>query len=202
MTVWKSNVKGDDRIIAYYDKTIYKGNPKQDEIENIIRELNHGNKQIASLFGVPQTLLKEINFEEGKNYIEILFGSDSSEHLKINDINRKEEIFTFFKNNIPNSIYGVENYSKIKAGQKPLIAMLFILILFFWSLHLAGNIENGTQYEIVGSGKSITAIVLAIATLGTLNVFLLFGALFTIALFGFFLKTRKPKILHRITILR
>lgn len=202
MTIWKSNIKGDDRIIAYYDKIIYKGNPRQEEMENIVRELNLGNKQIPSLFSVPQTLLKEVNFEEGKNYIEILFGSDSNEHLKINDLSRKQEIFNSLKDKIPNSKYEVENYSKFKAGKKPLIAMLFITIIFSWTLYIASQIENGNQYEIVGSGRSIAAIVLAMASLGISNVILIFGSLLILALLGFIFKIKKPKVVHRIIIVR
>ncbi|WP_447635991.1 hypothetical protein [Flavobacterium microcysteis] len=199
MKIWKSNIKGDDKIIAYYDKTIYKGNPKPDEVETVIRELNIG-KQTSSLFGIPQKLLKEVNFEVGKNYIEVLFGLDSTEHLKINDVNKKQEVFDFLRNEIPNSSYEVEKYSKFKAGKKPLFAMAFILILFSWAFYLATEIENGNQYEIVGSGRSITSIVLAIASIGTLNVILLFGILFCIALLGFVLKTKNPKVVHKIII--
>ena len=38
--------------------------------------------------------------------------------------------------------------------------------LFLWSLYLAIQIENGAEYEIIGGGRSITSIVLAIANLG------------------------------------
>ncbi|THD30001.1 hypothetical protein [uncultured Flavobacterium sp.] len=199
MKIWQSNVKSDDKIIAFYNKTIYKGNPKPDEVEKIVRELTIG-KQTSSLFGIPQKLLKEINFEVGKNHIEVLFGLDSIEYLKINDVDKKQEIFDFLRAEIPNSRYEVEKYSKFKAGKKPLFAMAFILILFCWALYLANEIENGNQYEIVGSGRSITTIVLALASIGTVNVILLFGVLFCIALLGFIFKTKRPKVVHKIIV--
>lgn len=202
MTIWKSNLKGDDKIIAYFNNTIYKGNPKPEEIDSTIRELNSGNKPKTNLFGIPQSLLKEIHLEEGKEYIQVFFGDDSYELLRINDENKRLEIFDFFKQNIPKSTTYTEEYSKLKAGKKPLYAMVVIAILFSWSFYLATQIETGSQYEIIGDKRSITSIILILASLGTTNLILLFGILFIIAILGFIQKTKRQKTVHKIVVIR
>jgi hypothetical protein len=201
--IWKSFTKGDDKIIAFYNNTIYKGNPKDDEIDNVIYQLKNEKIPPTNLFGIPLSYLKEINLENGKDYIEVLFGSDSSEHLRIKDENKKMEIFEFLKMNIPNSKSYIDNYSDFRAGKKPLIAMCFIAIIFIWTLSIATEMENGNQYEVVGGHyNSIAGLVIGFASLGVKNVILIFGSFLTIAVISFFIKTKKPKVVNTIKIIR
>jgi hypothetical protein len=201
MNSWKSNVKGDDTLIVYHNATIYKGNPKPEAIDTILRDLSHG-VQRPELFSIPQSLLKKICLEEGKPYLEVYFGEASEEHLRITDPARRQAIFDFFRATIPRIKYEVEHYSKAKAGRKPLAAMFIISPLLLWSLYLAVEIENGARYEIIGDGKSIVTVVLAIAGLGSVNVMVLFGVLLLIAAVSFYVKTKNPKVVHTISIVR
>lgn len=201
MNSWKSHVKGDDTLIVYHNTTIYKGNPRPEAVDAILRDLSHG-VQRPELFSIPQSLLKKICLEEGKSYLEVYFGDASEEHLKVTDPARRQAIFDFFRATIPRSKYEVEHYSKAKAGRKPLAAMVIISLLFLWSLYLAVQMENGARYEIIGDGKSIVTVVLAIAGLGSLNVTLLFSALLLIAGVSFYFKTRNPKVVHTISVVR
>ncbi|NMH27848.1 hypothetical protein [Flavobacterium silvaticum] len=117
MKIWTSRNKRDDKIIAYVDNTIYKGNPKESVFENELHGLNQGRPS-RNLFSVPQSLLKEINLTENEKSIRILFGNDSSEELKIQDDDKRKEIFDYLKEHIPNSRNSVETQSRIKAGKK------------------------------------------------------------------------------------
>lgn len=201
--IWTSNTKGDDKIIAYFNNTIYKGNPKDSDLKAVITELENQKSIPAYLMSIPRSYLKEVNLEDGKNYIEILFGSDSTEHLKINDVNRRIEIFEFLKTNIPRSNSYIDHYSKMRAGKKPLIAMLFISPLFLWTFNIALGIESGNQYEVVGGHyNSMAGIVIALASFGVVKVVLIFGSFLLIALTGFILKTKNPKVIHTIKIIR
>lgn len=199
--IWKSKTQGEDKIIAFIDNIIYKGNPKDDQLEKIILELKN-HKPSSNLIGIPLSHIKEINLEDGKNYIEVLFGMDSTEHLRIKDRERRDEIFGFLKSNVPNSKNHIEKYSKIKAGKKPLFAIAIFLPLFLWTFYIANEIEKGYQYEIVGRGNSISGIVLAIASLGVTKVSIIFGSILGIAILGFIQKTRNPKIIDQIKIIR
>ena len=201
MKIWRSNEKGDDKIIAYLDGTIYRGNPKSDEIENVIYNFQMKIIPTKNFTAIPPHYLRQIHLEDGLNYIEVLFGVESSEHLRIKDNEKRKEVFEYFKTNIPNAKFYTDHYSKIQAGKKPLIAIGVVTGLFLWTFYIANGIEKGNEYGVTGDHKnSLAGIVLAIAQLGTTNVSLIFGSLLIIALISFLKKVKTPKIVQRIQI--
>jgi hypothetical protein len=202
MNIWRSENKGDDKIIAYVNETIYKCNPKESEIENTFYNLKSNVPPANNFTSIPLSYLKEIHLEENRNYIEILFGKDSSEQLIVNDSVVKNEIFEFFKTNIPRTKFSIEKYSKLRAGKKPVIAMLVVLAICAWTLYISNGIERGNEYEVVGNQRSVANIILMLASLGTINVLLIFGSLFGMALTSFILKTKKPKVVQKIIVQR
>jgi hypothetical protein len=202
MNIWRSDNKGDDKIIAYINETIYKCNPKESEIENVFYNLKNNIPPTNNFTSVPLSYLKEIHLEESKNYIEILFGGDSTEQLKINDSLVKAEIFDFFRTNIPRTKFSIDKYSKLRAGKKPLIAMFVVLAICLWTFYISNGIEEGGEYKVVGSQRSVASIVLMLASLGTKNVLLIFVSLFGIALTSFILKTKNPKVVRKIVVQR
>jgi hypothetical protein len=203
LKIWEGNEKGDDRIIAFLDNTICKGNPVPDETQGAIYDLKSGNIPAKNFTGVPFSYLKKIEMQEGKNYISLLFGKDSSEELMISDDQKRKEIFDFFKTNIPNTKFEVDSYSKIRAGKKPLIAMTVVALLFLWTLYIIHGMENGNQYDVPGGHyNSLAGIVLILASLGLPKAILLFSCLMGIAVFSFIQKTKSPKVVSRITWLR
>lgn len=203
MKIWTSDEKGNDKIIVFKDETIYKGNPKEKEIEKILFELKVQGLISKTLVGFPLSYIQEISLQEGKNFIELLFAEDSSEHLKINDEKKKNEVFDYFKENIPNSKYSLEKLSFLQAAKKPLIAGIVIAVFFVATLYFAIELESGNQYYIEGDKyNSITGIVLALAQMGVTNVILLFGSLFLIALSSFVIKGKKPPVINKLTLYR
>ena len=201
MKIWRSNEKGDDKIIAYLDGTIYRGNPSSDEIENVIYNFQMKIIPTKNFTAIPLHYQKQIILEDGLNYIEVLFGVESSEHLRIKETERRNEIFEYFKTTIPNAKFYVDKYSKIQAGKKPLIAMGVVAAIFLWTFYIANGIENGNEYGVSGDHKnSLAGIVLALAQLGTTNISLIFGSLFIIAIVAFIRKVKNPKILNRIQV--
>lgn len=200
--IWENKLKGNDRIVAFVNNTIYRGNPKEDQISNIIFELKNEKKHISNITGIPISYIKEINSEKGKNYIEILFGKDSSELIKINDEKNRIEIFEFFKNNIQNSNHFVDEYSKYRTGKKPLIGMFVLFALFLLSYYFAMEIENGNYDSIPNKANIIIALVLQVSYLGTNYVMLIFGVLMMIPFLNFLNKTKQKIIVEKIQILR
>jgi hypothetical protein len=202
MQIWTNEEKGNEKIIAYIDQTIYRGNPKSSEIDSCIYDLKMRKIPTDSFVGIPLHYLKEINIQEGKEYIEILFGGDSYEHFRIKDQNRRTEIFNYFKANIPNVIFSVDKYSKVKAGKKPLIAMAVAGLLFLWVFFIAKGMESGNSYEVVGEQHSLASIVLLIASLGVNKILLIFASLFAIAVIAFIKRAKNPPLITRLTIKR
>lgn len=203
MKLWISNEKGNDKVIAYANHSIYKGNPKEEEIDNIVSSSTILGLPEKGFIEIPFHYLKEIHMEEGKPYIEIFFGNDSTEHLRITDHHRKQEIFDYLRSNIPNSRSSIDAYSIFRAGKKPLIAMIIVLALFLWTFYIANGLDQGLEYDVAGKRyNSVAGIVLALASLGTGKVLLIFGTLFCIALIAFISKTKQRKIVNKITINR
>ena len=202
MNVWKSIEKGDSKIIAYLNNTIYKGNPKESELESIFRKLKTGDTQNLNLFEINQSVLKEVRLDERKECIQIFFGQTSYEELKVKNKETRNEIYKYLSENIPNSKKITKHYSKIESGKKALYAFFVILIFFIWSSYLALDIENGAEYEVSGSGHSIAGIVLGIGLLGINTILFIFIPLLIISILSFFINTRKPKIVHKTIVIR
>jgi hypothetical protein len=202
MKIWTSTEKGDDRIIAYIDQTIYSGNPKLTDLDACVEDLKIRKMPDNSFISIPQRYLKSINLESGNGFIEVLYGADSSEHLRIKNEKTRTEIFEYFKAHIPNSISSLENYSKVRAGKKPLIAMVVVALIFSWALYVANGLESGNEYEVVGSHRSLASIILVVAALGVKKVILIFGVLFAVAGLAFAKKISKPLVSAKIMIQR
>ena len=192
MKIWTSTMKGDDKVIAFFDGMIYKANPKNNEIESYVFDLKTNKNSALGFFTIPVGYISEINMTQGKNYLEILFRGDY-EHLKINDSKIKSEVFNFFKENIPNTSYASVTESKIMYAKKPLIALTVILIAFLWSFFIAKGMEQGNEYDVYGQHyDSFAGIILVLANLGVTNLCLLFGSLFLIAGIRLFRKLKYP----------
>ena len=202
MKIWTSTEKGDERIIAYIDQTIYSGNPKLTDLDACVQDLKMRKIPGSNFVSIPQHYLKEINLESGKGYIEVLYGADSCEHLRIKDEKTRTEIFEYLKANVPTSVSRVDNYSKVRAGKKPLIAMVVVALMFLWALYIANGMESGNEYEVVGSQRSMASIILVVAALGVKKIIMIFGALFAIAAFAFAKKTSKPLVIAKIIVQR
>lgn len=197
--VWRADEKTDDKIIALVNSTLYKANPSDNEIEHYISELRNGTIPTKKTIGIPLHYIKEIRMQESKSYLQIFFGQDSEEHLRIQDENLKKEVFEYFKANIPSAQFVTERYSKIKAGKKSLIALGVVAVLFLWTLYYAIGFDNGIEYETANDRyDSVNGIVLAIASFGVAKTVLFFGFWFVIALWSLLRKINKPPVMHRL----
>ncbi|SFW74199.1 hypothetical protein SAMN02927921_03869 [Sinomicrobium oceani] len=165
---WKISDSKSNKLIYIKDKTIYKGNPKQED-SNQLDFQSSDLTFLKSLFSIPYSYIKRIENQSEKNEIKIFFGNDSEEELIVKDKNVKQEIFEFLKSDLPNFNYIFKLPSVFNYGKSQFFAILFITGIFLWSLYLAIQIENGIEYEIIGSGRSLSAIILLLANLGVVK---------------------------------
>lgn len=188
--IWKFKDSKSNKLILIKNKSIYKGNPKDNDLNRITSETNNISF-LNEMFSIPYAYIKTIENQSGQNFIKIFFGNDSEEELYVDNENVKNEIFEFIKNDTTDFKYTSELPSVMKYTKAQLFALASITALFLWSIYLAIQIENGTQYEIVGGGRpGITAIVLAIANLGSLKI--IFGYLVLLSI-GTFALLKKLK---------
>ncbi|NQX82288.1 MAG: hypothetical protein HRT66_09890 [Flavobacteriaceae bacterium] len=181
---WKISDSKYNKLILIKDKTIYKGNPKQEELSKLNSESTNFSFS-ENTFSIPYSYIKRIENQKGKNEIKIFFGNDSEDKLIITNKNTKNEVFEFLKQDNLNFEYSSELPSILRYAKAQLFALLFTTGVFLWSLYLAIQIESGIEYELVGSGRpGITGIVLAIANLGVLKIVVGFIILLSIILFA------------------
>ena len=129
--VWTSNEKGNDKLVAFANNTIYKANPKtDDETEILAKGLKSGSFDSTKLWEIKTNHCKEIRLQDGKPYIEILWGKEGEEQLRITDEYKRYKVFDFIKANTPNSEFTVDKWNAFRTGKKPMIAFFIVLALF------------------------------------------------------------------------
>lgn len=165
---WKIRDSKSNQLIYIKNKTIYKGNPKQEELNKLNSESSNLSF-LESLFSIPYSYIKRIENQSGQNEIKIFYGNDSEDELIIKDKNVKQEIFEFLKADLPNFNYGSKLPSILSYGKKQFFALIFMTVFFLWSLYLAIQIENGAEYEIIGSSRSIMGLLLFLANFGVVK---------------------------------
>ena len=185
---WFNN-KESDQIVLIGNNSIYKGNPKPEKIHEFKRTIEKGVIP-ENLFGIPFSYINRIELRQGETYIEVFFSEESTERIELKNQKTREEVFNYFKANIPEAKYKLEEYSSLQSAKKPLIAILVIIAIYSWSLTTAILLGKGELY-----GQQLV-IILALAGLGVFRLTLLFGGLFLIALFSAIRKMRNPPIIH------
>ncbi len=179
---WKIKDSKSNKLIFIKDNCIYKGNPKQEELNR----LNSDSTNLTfldNLFSIPYSYVRKIENQSGKNEIKIFYGKDSEDELIIENENTKKEIFDFIKEDNSNFKYNSELPSVLKYGKTQFFALLFTSGIYLWTMNYAIELENGTQYELSGSRPGLGAIVFIIANLGTLKVTVGFSILLGIIIF-------------------
>lgn len=189
--IWTSTQKKDTKIVAIKDRIIYLFNPKESEIDNYLFDLKMGNIPQKNMFSIPFHYINTINFYENKNMFEIVFG-ESTEEVFISDPGKMVEIFNYLMENIPGINYYVEEYSGLKAGKKPFIAILVCIVLFIWSYGVADTYEHGDVYDATVGQTRIGGVIFLLASLGTKKLIIVFSCLVAIAGFSLYMKIKNP----------
>lgn len=101
--IWRGDENTDDKIIALSSTAIHKGNPGNTEINNCITDLQKDIIPQKGFTTIPVSYIKEIQLQENKKYIAVLFGQDSEEHFKLNDEILRNEVFCSLKQNLANT---------------------------------------------------------------------------------------------------
>ena len=182
--IWKIKESKSNKMILIKDKIIYKGNPKENDLNRVNSETIDFTF-LKDLFSIPYSYIKKIENQSGKNRIKIFFGNDSEEEIYVDNENIKNDIFQFLKTDNHNLKYNAEIPSVISYAKAQIFALLSTSAIFIWSLYLAFQIESGVEYELVGGGRpGITGIILVIANLGVFNIIMGYIIILAITIFA------------------
>ncbi|CAL2106755.1 conserved hypothetical protein [Tenacibaculum sp. 190524A02b] len=179
---WKIKESKSNKLIFIKDNCIYKGNPKEEELNRLNTE-SINLTFLDNLFSIPYSYIRKIENQKGKNEIKIFYGKDSEDELIIENENIKKEIFDFIKEDNSNFNYSSELPSVLKYGKAQFFALLFTTGIYLWVMNYAIELESGTQYELRGGRPGLGAIVFAVANLGTLKVTIGFVILLGVIIF-------------------
>ncbi len=122
------------------------------------------------IFSIPYSYIRSIENPEGKTYIRINYGQDSSEEIKTENEKVKDEVFYSLKTHFPTFTYSEQTPSIYRHGKPQFFAILILTGLFLWTLYLAINIEQGYEYEPQGSRVGIAGLALGMAQFGTTKI--------------------------------
>ena len=182
--IWKLKESKSNKLILIKNKVIYKGNPKENDLNRVNLETIDFTF-LKDLLSIPYSYIKRIENQSGKKYLKIFFGNNSEEELYIDNENIKKEVFEFIRSDYQNLKYSTEIPSVINYAKAQFFALLSITGIFIWSLYLAFQIERGVEYQLVGGGNpGITGIVLMIANLGSLKIIIGYIILLGITIFA------------------
>ncbi|PHN01193.1 hypothetical protein [Flavilitoribacter nigricans] len=187
--VWNNKEAGSDKIIALDDQAIHKGNPRPEALHGALTSVN--NQRIPKgFFRIPYTYIREVHLQEGKDYVQVFFGKDSEEHIRIKDDLKRQAFFDALKDALPGAVYSREEYSAWKSAKKAIIATLVVSVLFAIVLDTAIRLERDDFYGVQ------FFIVLFFAGLGVRNVILLFGSLISIGLISTIIKIKNRPVIQ------
>jgi hypothetical protein len=189
--IWTTNNKG-DKIIAFANNTLYKANPKNDRVSLLVAKMQANDFSDPAIFGLRLDMIRTIQWQEGKDYIQVFFRS-SEEHFIIKDDALREEIFNYLKAHTPGNIFGIDKFDRLRAAKKPLAALAVVAGLLIYTLCIMSTLEKGGN--VVAYGR-IAALVVGLTSLGFVNIMLIYGALIAIAGFSAFKKMMNPPVIH------
>jgi len=180
---WINRKKGEHNFILFNNDTLYRRLIKDQEFNRIENEINNGIID-DKFIGLPISYIKTIEFREDDDALNIEYGKDSEDEIKVSDPILRKDIFDYIKANTSFVKFKQQQPSIIRRIKKPLIALVILLGIFLYIYSIIDGMNQGYEYELVGSGgPGIAGIVLMMAGLGLLKNVLIFGSLASIAMY-------------------
>lgn len=187
---WKNTDKKELTVLAYTGKTLYKLTPEEDDLQSILRGLDNGVLPSETNLSVPLIYIREVRHERGRNDFDILFAKNSFEHVRMDDEETVDRVLDFLAAELPAAKTEIRKQSFLKTIKNPLLAFLFVGLLFLYAYSVATEMERGVEYELKGSPNSIGGLIFAISHLGSKKVIFIFSPLLLLTIFFFIRKTK------------
>lgn len=181
--IWKFESSKKNNIIVIDNQKIYKGIIDKNEFNYLNKEKIDTNI-LKKLFPIPYSYIKLIVNQKGNEFIKIYFGDNSEEELFFDNEKAKDEVFEFLKSDFNLAYYSKETPTIYKYAKPQIFALIIVTLLYFWSVYLAVEIENGAVYQIIGNSGGFLAFILILANLGSLQLSIAYIILLCIMFFS------------------
>ncbi len=167
--IWKFESSKKNNIIVIDNQKIYKGIIDKNEFNYLNKEKIDTNI-LKKLFPIPYSYIKLIENQKGNEFIKIYFGVNSEEELFFDNEKVKDEVFEYLKSDFNLAYYSKEIPTIYRYAKPQIFALIIVTLLYFWSVYLAVEIENGAVYQIIGNSGGFLSFILILANLGSLQL--------------------------------
>lgn len=162
MKYWINKTQKEDKIIVITNEVFYTYSPNDKDLSTFQNELRLG-KIPARLSGIKFSRMSHIDFEDGKNSIEIHYDKKDVLEILVPNINIKNEIKDALVNIGPDNLQRDQTQKTfLEKASKYGIAMLITFAITLMTYNVAVEMESGTEY--VGAGLGDLLIGLAEVT--------------------------------------
>lgn len=192
MKYWINKTQKEDKIIVITNEIFYTYSPNDKDLLAFQNELRLG-KIPARLSGIQFFRIKHIDFEDGKNSLEIHYDKKDVLEVLMPNLIVKNEIKDALVNIGPDNLQRdqlqktfLEKFSKYG------IAMLITSVITFLTYSIAIEMENGTEYTGAGLGDLLIGLSQTTGPYGALLLGLFVNVIIMLLAY--------PKIKHSPTI--
>lgn len=195
--IWELKGAKSNGLIVIKDATIYTGHTKQSNFGGVQSEAD-GLSFVKDLNSIPYRYITSIENQEGGKSIRIYSGKDTEDELIVPDEKVKNEIFQFIKSDAEGFEYKEFLPNVFKYTKAIIFAFIITSVVFLWALGYATELENGTEYELVGGGASIDGIILMMAHVGVVNLTTGYAALVALMVFALVKRLKSRSIIEQL----
>jgi len=158
MKYWINKTQKEDKVIVVTNDVFYSYSPNEKDLIAFQNQLRL-DKIPTRLSGIQFFRINHIDFEDGKNYLEIYYDKKDTLKVLVPNIHIKNEIKEALVNIGPSNLQREQTQKTfLEKASKHLIAILLTSLVTFASYTIAVNIENGEEYTGAGLGHLLIGI--------------------------------------------
>ncbi|MFT5648206.1 MAG: hypothetical protein ACI976_002904 [Aureispira sp.] len=192
MKYWINKTQKEDKVIVITNDVFYTYSPNEKDLIAFQNELRL-NKIPTQLSGMQFARIRHIDFEDGKNRIEIHYDKKDILEVLVPNLSIKSEIKEALVSIVPSDFLREQTQKTfLEKASKYGIAILITSFVTFLTYNIAVDLENGDEYAGDGLGSILIGISETTGPYGALFLGLLINCIIILIAF--------PKIQHSPTI--
>jgi hypothetical protein len=177
MKYWINKTQKEDKIIVVTNEVFYTYSPNEKDLIAFQNELRL-NKIPTRLSGIQFSRISHIDFEDGKNHLEIYYDKKEVSKVVVPNLIIKNEIKEALVAIGPDDLQRDQTQKTfLEKASKYGIAMLITSFVTFFTYNVAVEMENGTEYIGAGLGGLLIGLSEVTGPYGALLLGLLINSI-------------------------